>query len=317
MLSVYALTSALAGHATVADVCDVIAKHLRRLVPSSTCAFFIYDKAGDELRAEHVFGEGGLAITGITIPLGQRLSGWVGANRQTICESDAVLDLEDLARSHRLKTCISTPLAWGDELLGVVTLYGNDQQSFNEDHRRVFEAVARQISHTFRCAIEWDATSQRDPLTGLPHAEQLDQLISSIAQSESHDSPHALLFVDIGNLKWINSQHGRAAGDEVLRHVVRQVRAGLRVADILFRNSGDDFVAFLSATDIVAANAIATRIRDLIARNPSIVNGRTLIVEVAVTAVATPQEGLNLRDIFELAKQRHAAQRAAFAHSVH
>jgi diguanylate cyclase (GGDEF)-like protein len=314
---VYALTSALAGHASVADACEVIAKHLRRLIPSSTCAFFIYDKAGDELKAEHVFGEGDLAIAGLTIPLGQRLTGWVGANRQTICESDAVLDLDDLARSHRLKTCISTPLAWRDELLGVVTLYGNEQQIFNQDHRRVLEAVARQISHTFHRAIDLNISSQPDPLTGLPHAEQLEKLVLGIAESESLDNPHALLFVDIGNLKSINSQHGRAAGDEVLRHVVRQVRAGLRVADILFRNSGDDFVAFLGATDSVAANAIATRIRDLIARNPAVVNGRPLVVEATITATASPHEGLGLRDVFALAKQRQAAQRAAFAPLVH
>ena len=76
-------------------------------------------------------------------------------------------------------------------------------------------------------------------------------------------------------------------------------------------------MAFLGATDSAAANAIATRIRDLIARNPAVVNGRPLVVEATVSAVASPHEGLTLRDIFALAKQRQAAQRAAFTPLVH
>jgi diguanylate cyclase (GGDEF)-like protein/putative nucleotidyltransferase with HDIG domain len=314
MLAVYDLTAALAGHATVADACDVIAKHLRRLIPSSTCAFFMYDHSADELRAEHVVGEASSLITGISVGVGQRVSGWVAANRQTICNSDAALDLEDLARSApRLKTCISTPMVWADELIGVMTLYGTEHQSFNDDHRRIIEVVARQIAHTFRRAIELDSASRRDSLTGLPHAQQLEELIRSVAESESLDRRHALLFIDVANLKEINSEYGRAAGDDILQHVVRHVRAGLRIADILFRYSGDDFVAFLGATNSDTADAIAARIRDLISRNPALVNGGvTLSVEVSITAVASPHDGLGLKELFTVAKQRRSIQRTAY-----
>ena len=37
--------------------------------------------------------------TGMKVSLGQRLSGWVAANRQTISNSDPMLDLGDVARS--------------------------------------------------------------------------------------------------------------------------------------------------------------------------------------------------------------------------
>ena len=52
-----------------------------------------------------------------------------------------------------------------------------------------------------------------------------------------------LLFVDVADFRHFNSLHGHQAGDEVLKHVVRFSRAGLRVADILFRYGGDEFVA--------------------------------------------------------------------------
>jgi len=89
MLSVYELARALAGHVSIADAGDVIAKHLRRLIPSSLCVFYLYDRRSDELEARHVVGDGTPIVRGMRIALGQRLSGWVAANRQTISNSDA------------------------------------------------------------------------------------------------------------------------------------------------------------------------------------------------------------------------------------
>jgi len=312
MLSVYGLTAALAGRASISDACDVIAKHLQRLIPSATCVFYMYDAKNDELRAEHVFGESAARIAGCCIGLGQRLSGWVGANRQTICNSDAALDLDGFIKPPlRFKNCLSTPLVSNDDLIGVVTLYGTDSHSFNDDHRRIIEVVARQIAHTFHRAIQLGSASRRDSLTGLPHAEQLEHLIASISDSEALDQRHSLLFIDVGNLKSINSEHGRAAGDEAIRHVVRHVRAGLRIADILFRNSGDDFVAFLGATDSHTADAVGARIRDLLKRNPAVVVGNTVIgIDTTVTAAASPTDGFGLRELLTVARQRRAVQRS-------
>ncbi len=89
MLTVYELRKALTGLVGLGDAGDVIAKHLRRLVPANLFVFYIYDSAADELDARHVVGDDRAGILGLKIGLGQRLSGWVAANRQTILNSDA------------------------------------------------------------------------------------------------------------------------------------------------------------------------------------------------------------------------------------
>src|SRR5262249_31472866 len=229
------------------------------------------DRAADELEARHVVGDGASLIRGIRISLGQRLSGWVAANRQTISNSDASLDLGDAAKSSvlRLRSCISTPLVSHNNLIGVLSLYSTKSNGFNEDHRRIIEVVGRQIAHTFASAVEFDSSSRRDSLTGLPPVEQLEKVLQSAVQVEATENGrHALLFVEGAERKANNLKHGRGVGDEVLRHVVRHARAGLRVADILFRNTGDDFVAFLSATDGETAERVAERIRERITKNP-------------------------------------------------
>src|SRR5712692_884599 len=236
MLTLYELAQALAGQASISDTGDIIAKHLRRLVPFSACVFYIHDISVDELRARHIVGEAASTLKGLTIPLGKRLSGWVAANRQTIANSDPTLDLGEIARcvSPRLRSCLSTPLLFDETLVGVLTLYSATPDGFTEDHRRIVEVVARQIGHTFKCAAEFDNSPRRDPVTGLPNLKQLESLIESTGAGGVART--SLLLIDIVGLKQINLEHGRTVGDDALRHVVEQIRTNLRVADILFRH---------------------------------------------------------------------------------
>ena len=119
-----------------------------------------------------------------------------------------------------LKSCISTPLLSDGRLIGVLSLYSTELNGFNDDHRRIIEVVSAQIAHTFSRAIEFESSSRRDILTGLPHLEQLATLIHSTYEiGPNVTQRHALLFIDVLGLNGINLKHGRSVGDEVLRHV--------------------------------------------------------------------------------------------------
>ena len=82
-------------------------------------------------------------MQGIRIPLGQKLSGWVAVNRQTILNSDAELDLGDLANATGVRVCLSTPLVATDDLLGVITLYSAAANPFSETDRMTLEVFAQ------------------------------------------------------------------------------------------------------------------------------------------------------------------------------
>ena len=120
MLTLYEIAGALGGQASIADTGDAIAKHLRRLVPFSLLVLYVYDQETDDLEARHAIGDAAPVVKGTRISIGQRLSGWVGANRQTIMNSDPVLDLGEMARAMtpRLRNCLSSPLILNGELSG-------------------------------------------------------------------------------------------------------------------------------------------------------------------------------------------------------
>jgi diguanylate cyclase (GGDEF)-like protein/putative nucleotidyltransferase with HDIG domain len=264
MLTLYELAGALAGQASVSDTADVLTKHLRRLVPFSLCVVYIHDPECGELVARHCVGEVAIPVNGIRIPLGQRLSGWVAAHRQTIVNSDPTLDFGEIARcsTPRLRSCMSVPLVSKTELIGVLTLYSITADGFTDDHRRTLEAVARQTSHSFRSATEFEDTSRRDDLTGLPTLEQLSLVLRrSRSNTESMEAPSKLILIGLANLKEITKIHGLAVSDAVLRHVARQLRLCLGTPDLLFRYNSDEFIALFDTTDDLAIRQTAELMR--------------------------------------------------------
>jgi putative nucleotidyltransferase with HDIG domain len=117
---------------------------LRDLMPADISALYLHDPESDTLGASSVSGVHAKAIVGTRIQTGQRLTGWVAANRQTIVNSEAALDLGNLAM--RLDPaplrCLSTAICADGELLGALTLYSTRRQPFTEAHAPMVEAVA-------------------------------------------------------------------------------------------------------------------------------------------------------------------------------
>jgi len=77
------------------------------------------------------------------------------------------------------------------------------------------------------------------------------------------------------------------------------------MTDLLFRNSADEFVAFLADTNRETASFVADRIREQIASNPlRLANGNTLAIETTVTCVSTPRDGASVSDLLGVARRR-------------
>jgi putative nucleotidyltransferase with HDIG domain len=129
------------------DTGEVVAQYLKRLIPFSLSVLFMYDSARDELVAQHAFGDLSYLVGDLRIQRGDRLSGWVAANRQTIVNSDPVLDLGDIARgiSPALRVSLSVPLEARGEIVGVLTLYSSVAE-FTPQHQTIAEAASRYIA---------------------------------------------------------------------------------------------------------------------------------------------------------------------------
>jgi diguanylate cyclase (GGDEF)-like protein/putative nucleotidyltransferase with HDIG domain len=306
MLTLFSLTRELTGRMSVADIGDVLLRHLRRMVPFSVCIFYIHFEQTADLVASHVSGENSDVFHSLRIPLGERLTGWVGANRETIRNSDPVLDFGEAVRSMtpRLRSCLSTPLITGHTLVGVLSLYAKAQDAFTEDHQRLVEIVARQVSPVLMRSVEYASTtlgSLKDPFTGLPNLEHLRQLADE-RNPPDLPVPSAIIHVDVNNLKRIGATHGRGVADQALHQLVRNLRSDLRAADVLFRLDGDEFAVLLLQTTKDTAASIADRMYASVQRENNQVAGRVR-VNARMTVVAAPDDGGTIDELLEAARR--------------
>jgi putative nucleotidyltransferase with HDIG domain len=137
-----------ASAATAADALSRIHPVLQRMMPADVIAVYLYSAAADNLVATFVTGGHADAIAGTTIQLGQRLTGWVAANKQTIVNSDAALDLGNLTMhlDPMPLACLSTPMCQDADLVGVVTIYSTRRQPFTDAHVPIVEVIARGLA---------------------------------------------------------------------------------------------------------------------------------------------------------------------------
>ena len=121
---------------------DTLWSHLRARIPATSLVFYRYDQASDTLVAAHAAGTDADTLRGARIAVGDRLSGWVAATRQTITNSDARLDLDDAQRDgSRLRSALAVPIEADDKLVGVLSLYAPADNAFDDDHRRLAQAA--------------------------------------------------------------------------------------------------------------------------------------------------------------------------------
>jgi diguanylate cyclase (GGDEF)-like protein/putative nucleotidyltransferase with HDIG domain len=306
ILTLYELTRELSERTNIEAIGDIVARHLHRIVPTKLSIFFIYDAATDEIEAKHVAGDYAADILGLRIALGQKLSGWVAANRQTIMNSDPTLDLDDAARlGQRLRSCLSTPMLVDDELVGVFAMYSVSQDAFTEEHRRIAEVVARQASKAFKGTVDHEGLSRRDPVTGLPDHAELGRLIA-INRDKAAASARKLMLIhiDIVSLRSVGHDTSSTIADDVLRHVVKNTRSSLRVTDILIRYGAEELIAVLDVSDIQIARRVGQRIWDGIRNQPLLIGSDRFDIDLNVVCVHLPDDSASLRDLVQSATER-------------
>ena len=107
--------------------------------------------------------------------------------------------------------------------------------------------------------------AMRDALTNsLNRRAILDHLEMEIERARRKGGPLSVIMIDIDHFKSINDTYGHAAGDEVLRMVVKLTESSLRSYDRFGRYGGEEFLVVIPQTAQQEALSIAERIRSTV-----------------------------------------------------
>ncbi|MDR3004609.1 MAG: EAL domain-containing protein [Acidovorax sp.] len=85
--------------------------------------------------------------------------------------------------------------------------------------------------------------AHRDPLTGLSNRTWFGQEMErTVQQARDSGETMAVLLLNLDRFKDVNDSYGHMVGDEVLKHIARQVQTALRPGDMIGRMAGDEII---------------------------------------------------------------------------
>jgi diguanylate cyclase (GGDEF)-like protein/putative nucleotidyltransferase with HDIG domain len=251
VITLYEIAQTIGGSLDLRDMFAVFSSRLQDIVSYTTCVLYLQKPNSIDVEAVHVAGRNAERFKGSSIILGSGITGWVVSNRQPMYNCDPRLDFDaaQIEPDMTYRTVIAVPLLRGDEVLGALTLYSTDVVTYEPDHLRLVEAVAKLATDAIANALHHkkaETNSLTDPLTGIPNARALRLRFEQEAdRARRYNERFALLMMDIDCFKLVNDTLGHSVGDDTLRHFGELLSSQIRSHDFLCRYAGDEFVALV------------------------------------------------------------------------
>lgn len=246
-----------------AELYDMIADVLGRLIPGSSGSLYIYANSRDVLDCAKSWNgaKAGAAMHPDDC--------WGLRRGRTYVRAKGVKEIQfSCGHAHGTdsETCCIPILAHGETvgLLHLERAAANGGSDFAEE-RRLGIACAEQISlaiANIKLREQLHDQSIRDPLTGLYNRRYLlDTCRREFARAKRNEQSVSLLSLDVDHFKKFNDNHGHDAGDAVLRVLGECLKSIFREEDVACRFGGEEFVILLPGCDLGSASLRAEDLR--------------------------------------------------------
>jgi diguanylate cyclase (GGDEF)-like protein/PAS domain S-box-containing protein len=121
--------------------------------------------------------------------------------------------------------------------------------------------VFHDLTDTRNMERELSYVATHDTLTGLLNRSEFEQQLNhAIGYTGKSDDEHALLHVDIDQLKIVNDTGSHEAGDELLRQFSVMLKKCVRESDAIARLGGDEFGVLVKNCSIESVRPLAGKI---------------------------------------------------------
>ncbi|MDC1287961.1 GGDEF domain-containing protein [Gammaproteobacteria bacterium] len=136
----------------------------------------------------------------------------------------------------------------------------------------VGESSCEWLAEVTRLRAQVDELSQlvaTDPLTGLFNLRHFKQALQAeMDRSKRSSIPTSLVMAEVDHFETLNDEHGREAGNQVLKRIADICRGEVRTTDLVCRYGGEVFAIVFPETHLNLAVKVADRIRQEIADTP-------------------------------------------------
>ncbi len=142
-----------------------------------------------------------------------------------------------------------------------------------------------------------------DTLTGLNNRRQFESLFDqAMANALRYQTPYCVIMSDIDHFKNVNDTYGHEVGDVVLKAVADTAKKVFRASDIIGRFGGEEFIVFLSNTDLEGGKVAAEHFRQAVEQKVITTEGKSIPVTISIGLTAT-----NSTKLLDLTKEADLA----------
>ena len=211
---------------------------------------------------------------------------------------------------------VGVPLKVEDRIIGVMAVQSYTQSlRFTRVETDILSFVSAQVAMAIDRKRAEEAIRQlaiTDALTGLYNRHHFFELARrEFKRARRYAHPLSIIMLDLDNLKPTNDMVGHPAGDCLIQAVARECVGLLRRTDLLGRYGGDEFVALLPETELLVAQQVIERLREVKAQKPYLYEGRELHTTISAGVAALDVECANVEALLSRAdKALRAAKQA-------
>lgn len=295
-----------------AEAYEVVIRHIRSELPSSSGAICATTAARDMVEVRAQWGSPALADT-----LFAPKDCWaLRRGRVNIARAgDSRLACAHIGpQPPAYALCV--PMVAQGETLGVLYLdSGTDHEPTSELSNEISEAQERMVKtlaeHLALAVANLNLReslrlqSIRDPLTALFNRRYMEESLErELRRSSRKEMPLSVLMVDVDHFKKFNDSLGHEAGDLVLQELAALFGAQLRAEDIACRYGGEEFTLILPETPLASAQERADQLCRLTRTTDLQYRGRSLPrVTISIGVSCHPQHGVTRDSLLQAADQ--------------
>jgi putative nucleotidyltransferase with HDIG domain len=247
ILAVSRLTASLANVVEIRDAMPLMLKHLQNIIPHDLCTVMAYCPQSDKIELLFAAGCDASDLCHWSTPLGQRLSGWVAANRQAAVNSSPALDFGEfgIEALSQLRSSLVVPVLEGSKLVGVLGFYSRRSACYDNADRMCAELVAGQMGLILARDVHGrNIVTRRD---ALPSVAQVQAQLSTDSLGGAASTNAVLLL------------HNRGAAIQPAL-LVPMMHGFLRSTDFVFSVGDSEIGCLLRGSTADAASRVSTRL---------------------------------------------------------
>lgn len=158
------------------------------------------------------------------------------------------------------------------------------------------------------------ALSLMDDLSGLYNRRHFDSILKITIDLYTRrrlgglKADFCLVYLDIDHFKQINDTYGHIIGDSVIRYLGGQLTSYTRSSDYAFRYGGNEYALILQDNDLKSGKIIGERLRELIEKNPPIIEGTRIPMTISLGIVEFQDEKTNNELVCKADKRLYQAK---------